>query len=162
MFFSGLLRAAVLRFTMSHYSRQLFLKGEPMKKQILFLGAIFLLAGMSSITVAQSTEPTEEVTVFAPYVVTKTVSKKPKSIPVTTINMSRGISYHGLDLTSDADVATLESRVKQAADDICNELDKRYSRGNFARVDQDKDCAKNAADSALTEIRLVVAAARGQ
>ena len=148
-----------------------------MKKQILFLSAICLLAGISSTimaqpsapaaqstdsAMAQSTEPVEEVTVFAPFVVTRTVERRPKSIPVATINMSRGVNFHDLDLTSDTDVATLETRVRQAADDICRELGRRFPRGRFARANADRDCAKNASDSALVEVREVVATVRGQ
>jgi UrcA family protein len=144
-----------------------------MKKQFLFLGAIFLLAGTTSITVAQAPaqssdttaqviEPVEEVTVFAPFVVTRTVERRPKSIPVSTITMSRGVNFHDLDLSSEKDVATLETRVRQAADDICRELGRRFPTGRFARSNQNRDCVKNASDSALTEVREVVAAARGQ
>jgi UrcA family protein len=150
------------------------LKDEPMKKQMLYLGAIFLLAGMSSTTIAQpaaqstdsamaqSIEPVEEVTVFAPFVVTRTVERRPKSIPTATINMSRGVNFHDLDLTSDTDVATLETRVRQAADDICRELARRFPRGRFARANADRDCAKNASDAALIEVKEVVATVRGQ
>jgi UrcA family protein len=93
-------------------------------------------------------------------VVKKTVDKKPKSLPVTTVNMSQGISYHGLDLTSDADVATLEGRVRQAAEDICKELDRRYPKSVYIPVEEDKDCAKNAAENAMVEVRTVVSAVR--
>jgi len=153
-------------------------EGEPMKKQILFLGAILLLAGTSSAIMAQSTapasqstdtamaqtiEPVEEVTVFAPFIVTRTVERgRPRSIPTATINMSRGVNFHDLDLTSDADVATLETRVRQAADDICRELTRRFPRGRFARANADRDCARNATDSAMTEVKEVVATVRGQ
>ena len=127
-----------------------------MKNKVRFLSVICVLVGTAGIARAAN-DPTEEVTVFAPYVVKKTVTRAPRSLPVTTINMSRGISYHGLDLTSDTDVATLEARVTQAAADVCKELDRRYSG---ASVDDDKNCAKNAADNALAEVRTVVAAVR--
>jgi UrcA family protein len=134
-----------------------------MKNQSGALAVIVLLSGIAVPAVAQSaSEPTEEVTVFAPYVVTKTVTKPLRSIPVTTMNMSRSISYHGLDLTSDTDVATLDARVKQAADDVCKELERRYPKARYASVEDDKNCAKNAYDSTMSEVRTVVAAARGK
>ena len=129
-----------------------------MKKSILFLSAIVILAGTSA-AIAQ-TVGQEDVTVFAPYVVNKTMSRDSTKSAVTTINMSRDISYHGMDLTSDADVATLEARVKQAAEDVCNELDKRYSKSAYTAVDDDKNCAAKAAQNGLDELKTVVAAAR--
>src|SRR5689334_11886049 len=120
----------------------LFRRVKPMKNQVHILAAAVLLSSIvSPVAVAQSSQPSEEVTVFAPFVVKKIPSRAPKSGAVTTINMSRGISYHGLDLTSDADVATLNSRVQQAADDVCNELDRRYPKSIYVPVDEDKDCA---------------------
>ena len=132
-----------------------------MKNQFGALSTVVLLSAMACPAVAQPA-PTEEVTVFAPYVVKKTVTKPLRSIPVTTVNVSRGISYHGLDLTSDTDVATLEARVKQTADDVCNELDRRFSKSVYNSVDDDKNCAKNAYDNAMSEVRTVVAAARAK
>lgn len=134
-----------------------------MKNQFRFLGAIVFLSSVTFPVVAQSAaEPAEEVTVFAPYVVKKTVTRQVRSIPVTTINMSRAISYHGMDLTSDSEVAALEARVKQAAEDVCNELDKRYPKSAYIPVAEDKDCAKNAAENAMAEVRIVVAAVRAK
>jgi UrcA family protein len=178
LFASGSCARVSIAFKSVPLLRELFFEGEPMKRQMLFLGAIFLLAGMSSTTIAQPSapaaqstesamaqtiEPVEEVTVFAPFIVTRTVERgRPRSIPVSTINMSRGINFHDLDLTNDTDVATLETRVRQAADDICRELGRRFPRGRFAISNHDRNCAKNASDSALIEVREVVAAARGQ
>jgi UrcA family protein len=135
-----------------------------MKNPVRFLSAILLLTSIAPpVAVAQSAgQPVEEVTVFAPYVVKKSVTKAPRSLPVSTINMSRGISYHGLDLTADADVATLETRVRQGAEDICKELDRRYPKTAYIAVQEDKECAKNAAESAMVEVRTVVAAVRAK
>ena len=133
-------------------------KGEAMKNSILCLSAIVIFAGTTAVA-AQSVGQ-EDVTVFAPYVVTKTTTRDFKSSPVTTIKMSRDISYHGLDLTSDADVATLEARVKQAAEDVCNQLDKGYPKSGYVAVAEDKKCAAKAAENALDEVRTVVAAVR--
>jgi len=133
-------------------------KGEPMKNSILCLSAIVIFAGTTAV-VAQSAGQ-EDVTVFAPYVIKKTTTRDFKSSPVTTIKMSRDISYQGLDLTSDTDVATLEARVKQAAEDVCNELEKRSPKSGYTAVAEDKNCAAKAAENALDEVRTVVAAAR--
>ncbi|HET7085537.1 MAG TPA: UrcA family protein [Rhizomicrobium sp.] len=132
-----------------------------MKNKFRILSALVLLSSIiSPAAIAQSSQPSEEVTVFAPFVVKKIPSRDVKSGAVTTINMSRDVSYHGLDLTSDADVATLQTRVQQAAEDVCKELDRRYSKTSYMAVDEDKDCVKNAADNAMQEAKAVISAAR--
>lgn len=109
--------------------------------------AILFLASGNGSSAAQQ-EPGEDVRVFAPYVVKR---KKGPRI-VQTISVSRSINVHDLDLTLPADSAVLEQRVTQAAQDICRELDSRYSSGDWNRAAQDRFGAQHASASALAEI----------
>ena len=125
-----------------------------------FSCALIVAASVAGPVAAQTAaEPTENVTVFAPYVVKK--DSAPSGVQAVTI--SREVSYHDLDLTKDGDVAALEKRVNQAAKDICGELDSRFSVGTqvWKQTRQDRECVKNASGSALVEARAVVAAVRG-
>ena len=98
----------------------------------------------------EASQPSEQVTVFAPYVVTK-ASTGPTKSRVTTVTMSRNVSFEGLDLTSADGQATLESRVKQAAADVCKELDRRYP--STVSLTENRNCVKQALDEAMIQVR---------
>jgi UrcA family protein len=119
--------------------------------------AILFMAG--SLPVVAQSEPAEKITVFAPYVVKKVTSGPPRA-PVTTITMTRDVSYQGVDLKSEIGVTMLVGRVRQAAEDICRELDHRYPRSVYVPVIGDKDCANKAAADGMMQVYAVVAAAR--
>lgn len=123
--------------------------------------AAILVISAASPVYAQS-EPSETVTVFAPFVVKKVqgppaIGKRPA---VSTVSVSRNISYHDIDLTSDAGETTLTARVHQAAQDVCRELERRFPKTLYIPVSEDKDCAKNAEAAAMIEVHAVVAASR--
>jgi UrcA family protein len=70
------------------------------------------------------------------------------------VMMSSRVSYTDLDLSKPADFATLESRVNEAAKVVCEKLGKAYPDSGPAT----KECAKRAADKALTEARKIAGA----
>ena len=100
-------------------------------------------------------EPSENVTVFAPYVVKKTSTGMTKN-RVTTVTMSRQVSFKDLDLSTAEGKAALESRVKETAANVCKELDRRYPSQS---VDEDKNCIQEAIDEAMVSVRGVEKAA---
>ena len=65
------------------------------------------------------------------------------------VMLSSRVSYAGLDLSKPADFAILEGRVTEAAKVVCDKLGKAYPDSGPAT----KECAKRAADKALTEAR---------
>jgi UrcA family protein len=69
------------------------------------------------------------------------------------IMMSSRVSYADLDLAKPADFATLELRINEAAKVVCEKLGKAYPDSG----PETKECAKRAADKALTEARKVAA-----
>jgi UrcA family protein len=100
-------------------------------------------------------EPSENVTVFAPYVVKKTSTGMTRN-RVTTVSMSRKVSFSDLDLSTAEGKAALESRVKETAANVCKELDRRYPSQS---VDEDKNCVQEAIDEAMISVRGVEKAA---
>jgi UrcA family protein len=75
---------------------------------------------------------------------------------VTTVTMSRKVSFQDLDLGSAEGKAALEARVKQTASDVCKQLDRRYPGQSIA---ENKNCVQEAIDEAMVSVRGVEAAA---
>ena len=131
-----------------------------MKGYLQLAAAMVFLAGSVP---ALAQEPSETVTVFAPYVVKKVetqhgIGNRPT---ITTISVSRNVSYHDLDLTADVGETTLAGRVRQAAQDACRELARRFPAKIYIPVaGEDKNCAKNAETEAMMQVRAVVEASR--
>jgi UrcA family protein len=67
--------------------------------------------------------------------------------------MSSRVSYADLDLAKATDFATLELRINETAKVVCEKLGKAYPDSG----PETKECAKRAADKALTEARKVAA-----
>ena len=72
------------------------------------------------------------------------------------VMMSSRVSYADLDLAKATDVATLEWRINEASKVVCEKLGKAYPDSG----PDTKQCAKRAADKAMTEARKVIAARR--
>ena len=120
--------------------------------------AVFLSVAIAIPAFAQS-EPSEIVTVFAPYLVKKAQTGRGRT-PVATVSVSRSVSYQDIDLTTEMGKIMLAGRVRQAAQDVCNELERRFSRSIYVPLAEDKDCAKNAENEAMGQVDAVVAASR--
>jgi UrcA family protein len=132
-----------------------------MKSKVRVLDAILVLAAISAADIAQSAPPpAEQVTRSGPYLVNKTVKTQPYTLPKTITRMSLEIDYRGLDLTSDGDVARLETRVRQAAADICGQLAQRHPGWVYHSAGEEKNCTRNTSESALADVRTAVAIAR--
>ena len=110
---------------------------------------IFLASGNTA--APQATEPVESVKVFAPYLVKKEKGQK----SVQTLSVSRNVDFHDLDLNRPADVVTLKQRVIQATQDVCRELESRYSGGDRKHMAEDRLDAQHASARALAEIHMI-------
>lgn len=123
------------------------------------LHAAFGFLLLSTVAAAAQTipAPTEEVVIYAPYVIKVTKSGMHPSAPVQTVSISRQVSYHDLDLAKDEDVGKLEGRVRLVANVVCKDIRQRYPETTIA--DQD-ECARIAAHNALTEVEAIVDAVR--
>ena len=125
-----------------------------MKACLKIAAAIVFCSAVTLPAFAQ--EETENVTVFAPYVVKKSNTGLGRN-HVTTVSVSRAVAYDDLDLTSPDGQATLETRVKQTANDVCKELDKRYP----ASMSENKTCVREAVTEAMVQVKGVEKAAKG-
>ncbi len=99
-----------------------------------------------------------EVTVQASRVVTKQVGRTSTGIPIVDASLSYGVSYAGLDLSTNSGVMELEKRVKDAAMKACKELSRQYPVSDQT----DADCAKTAADKAMVKVHELAAAAESK
>lgn len=100
-------------------------------------------------------QPLEEIVVEASPVVKESAGEKGSPAPgYYKVMMSSRVSYADLDLAKSTDVATLEWRINEAAKVVCEKLGKAYPDSG----PDTKQCAKRAADKAMTEARQVIAA----
>jgi|SRR5579883_2983328 len=129
-----------------------------MKTTLKFAAALSVLAAVTLPAFAQE-EGTEDVTVFAPYVVKKSRAGRSRE-PVSVVKVSREVSFKDLDLTTSEGQATLEARVKQTASDVCSELDRRYPKAIYIAVEENKNCVKEAMSEAMNQVRSVEEAAK--
>jgi UrcA family protein len=121
----------------------------------------------SSPAVAQATSPSseanEQVIIQAPYVVRR--EPLPRDGAPTDfrnpelISLSRGVSYADLDLSRASGAAELETRVRNAAKEVCQELNRQYPRTGGQYVYANTDCVKKATDDGLEVMRQVIAVA---
>ena len=99
-------------------------------------------------------QPLQEIVVEAsPIVKESTVDTASPAPGYYKVVMSSRVSYADLDLAKAADMATLEWRINEAATVVCQKLGKAYPDSGPAT----KECAKRAADKALTEARKIAA-----
>ena len=80
--------------------------------------------------------------------------------PIEVVSVNRSVSFADLDLSKDADAATLGKRINDAAADACRALDRRYPKKTYIPVSPNEDCAANAAANAMKVANQVIAAAK--
>jgi UrcA family protein len=85
------------------------------------------------------------------------VEHKPGSI-MTKISLTYGVRYDDLDLSTQTGKEELKARVKQAAGEACEELDRQYP---FTEPKGPR-CVEAAVDSAKDQVRAAIAAAGGK
>lgn len=109
----------------------------------------------------QKTEAHETVTVYAPFVVRHAPYGPSRGTPepLELITVNRPVSFSDLDLKNATDQQTLETRVKQAAKDACQQLEHRFPKTVYIPVPADQDCEKNAVDEAMIMVRALTNAA---
>ena len=124
----------------------------------LVSATLFLALATTPAASQPPSEPSEDVTVFAPYVIKK--ENGPRNAQIITV--SRKVNYHDLDLAKPADVSVLEQRVKQSAEDVCKELDRQYASGDWTRIKEERFCARDVYATGLAEIKMLAAAAQAK
>lgn len=111
---------------------------------------------------AEKAQAHETIEVFAPFVVRREATNPRRGMSreyLSLISVDRRVSFHDLDLKKAEDRATLDSRVKQAAEDACKELERRFPQRIYIPVPENQDCVKNATEEALVQVNALIAAA---
>ena len=141
-------------------------------KHLMFgaIGAVLCASAIANGTaLAQATGPsaqvTEEVIIRAPDVVRRQLPRSgPGTPPGLTnpeiVSLTRAVSYSDLDLSKASDVTELETRVKNTARDVCQELNRRFPKANNQYVYANTDCVKKATDDGMEVVRQITAAQR--
>lgn len=116
-----------------------------------------------ALTPAAKDTAQETTTVYPPYVETHKVihptGSKTSPPAVEATSLSRGVTYSDLDLSQPTGVILLERRVRVAAADVCNELDRRYPKGIYTPVPFYQNCVRTAVAHAMPAVKQLEAAA---
>lgn len=115
--------------------------------------AAFLLA--APLHAQESALPTEEVTIYAPYLVHKVQTGTIRS-PALSVTLFQRVSYHDLNLAQDNDAKELRQRIHDAAGSICKELDRRYPPEIYAPIGSTRNCARDAEKDALVHAEAII------
>jgi UrcA family protein len=115
-----------------------------------------VLLAASPLTAQEMGLPTEEITVYAPYLVHKVQSGSVRS-PALSVTLSKSVSYHDLDLATETDAKELKQRVHDAAASVCTELDRRYPKSVYAPISPTRNCARDAETEGLVRAEAIIA-----
>jgi UrcA family protein len=142
--------------------------GNSTRDQLMFAAAmgVFLcgFVSASSPAVAQAgPEASEQVIIRSPYVVRR--EPAPRSTAPTgfsnpeLISLSRTVSYADLDLSKPSGVAELQTRVRNTAIQVCQELNAKYPRTGGQYIYASTDCVRKATDDGMGVVRQITAVA---
>ena len=131
---------------------------------LALMSALTLSSAGGTLALAQSAVTGhEEITVYAPFVVTRKVinpmMSKKSSAGLELVSASRSVSFRDLDLSKAADVTLLENRVHDAARDACNEIEKQFPKAKYHPIPENQDCVGNATSEAMITVNQLKAAA---
>jgi UrcA family protein len=96
----------------------------------------------------------QEVTVIAERPTTTVVGRTSSGAAIELLELRHRVSFADLNLATHAGATDLEKRVSNAAKSACDELDKLYPLEA-----KEANCAKKAADAAMSQVHAAVAAA---
>jgi UrcA family protein len=94
-------------------------------------------------------DASEHITVPSPNIVQKT---NVGPTHTRTITVSQAVSYGDLDLRTGEGMTKLQGRVKQAAADVCRELDRRYPKPAYTGETVHDDCVGTATRQAMARV----------
>ena len=129
-------------------------------KYLVLAAAAGLIGGLPIIAAPALAQNHEEITVVAPRELQrKEVGRSPTGARIELISLTRRVSYVGLDLTKQSDVAMLEGWVKDTAKDNCRKLDEMYPPSMYPLSPSTQNCVKAATDEAMMQVNAAIAAA---
>lgn len=124
----------------------------------LAIAAIALTIGSAPASAQPTADEVEEITVKAPVV--RRMVGGPAVVGATDeiIELNRRVSYSDLDLSKEADVAELETRIESVARDSCDQLSGMFPGDRWESRDIQR-CTKQAVDGAEEQVLAAIAAA---
>lgn len=78
-------------------------------------------------------------------------------VPIVQYELRYRVSYADLDLATSTGANSLKTRVQEAAQSACADLDKLYPA-----ADPDRSCARKAEEGAMPKVNEAIAAAQGK
>jgi UrcA family protein len=91
--------------------------------------------------------------------VQETTEYSDDGIPVERYKAERAVSYANLDLSRTSDATELQERVKQAAKDVCKELDTAEPLDVSDDPNDNTTCVRDATAGAMSQVKAAIAAA---
>lgn len=118
------------------------------------IGGTFLMTSSAAFA-----KKIETVTVTAPRIVKQTIvtgRSYTTGAPIEQTTISRAVHFSDLNLVKSSDDATLKTRVRDAAKDLCAELDKLYP------LEPDRSCVRKSIHRAMPQVKAVISSAHGK
>jgi UrcA family protein len=132
-----------------------------MRKKGRRAGLTVLITSALVSAAAVAAEPqTEEVVVQAERPTQKVLARTAgavSGVPIVQYELRYRVSYADLDLATSTGANSLKTRVQQAAQSACADLDKLYPL-----ADPDRSCARKAEEGAMPKVNEAIAAAQGK
>jgi len=118
----------------------------------------FTLGGTTMALAQQATDEAEEVVVIGAPITRQEEGRSYTGMPKEVIELKRQISYADLDLTKDADVQTLQTRIHDVAEESCQKLAEMFP---LKFIDQGEvgRCVDDAVASSKDQVQAAIDAA---
>lgn len=110
-------------------------------------------------TAADTSVYGDEIIVIAPGVYRDDTGRRTSSgIPIQELTTQRAIDTYDLNLRRDADVAELHRRIRETAEEACEDIE-RQSRGPL--ISSERECVREATEDAMEQAEDLVLVRRG-
>jgi UrcA family protein len=130
-----------------------------------FISAAFLALAATALGIKtqpavaqQASEETEELVIEAPIVRRQVGRAVIGAARVEVIELTRQVSYADLDLSKDADVTELETRIETTAKDSCEKISDMFPSNRSDRAEIAR-CANQAIDGTEEQVQAAIVAA---
>ena len=124
---------------------------------LLALAATGLFVKIDPAIAQQGAEPMEEIVVEAP-IVRRQVGRSAAGAKIEVIELRRRLSYADLDLSKDADVTELKTRIETTAKESCEQLSDMFPLNPSDRSEIHR-CTNQAVNGAEEQVQTAIAAA---
>ena len=125
---------------------------------LLALAATGLVTKTEPAMAQQAAEQIEEIIVQAPFVRREVGKSGTSGAKIEVVELRRRVSYADLDLSMEADVTELETRIETIAKEACDQLSEMFPLSKMDRVEKGR-CIKGAIADTEVQVEAAIAAA---